>query len=147
MLLTSCSSIKETNQVHESIPSVVISIWDSSFQNSIFRDSVLWIHSGGLAEVDTPKVVKSSTPISLQLLERGPNPFSPPSNILFRVNKIDTVEINITTTDSLSASTNVLLPQGDYRLFMNDLRIKSGVYFFKIVGRDTLIQKKMIYLR
>jgi hypothetical protein len=147
VLAISCSSTKEISQGSVTISKVVISILDSSFKNVLFRDTVDWHHYPCTQEIDSPLVVKQMHPVSIQLLQEGPNPFSPPSNIWFRVNVSDTIGIKIITTDSLLASTSVVLPQGEFRLLMNDLRGRSGLYFFRVSGRDTVIQKKMIYLR
>ena len=96
-------------------------------------------------------VQQSQIPISFELFQNYPNPFNPETIIRFNVNNSEKINISVYTINGalIKELLNSYMNPGEYSvkwngLDMNNKKVSSGVYLYKMVAGDNISSLKMI---
>lgn len=143
LLFVACSSTSQDRQTHnpDKDKFIIRDQLDSTKIIAAIRPSgYLWNKEGYLADVRRP-IHETDTTEKLY-----PNPFSPPTQICFKINKSDSVKFYICNTDESSCIKieDALLDSGIYCLGFQKLEV-SGILVLKLQTTDTILTKKIIY--
>ena len=110
-----------------------------------------------LADYKTGTLIKQTgvkkeselTPENFALYQNYPNPFNPTTNIKFDVAKAGVYRLNIYNILGQKVATllNKKLTPGSYRVTFNAANLPSGVYIYRLEGKNIAITKKMLLLK
>lgn len=105
--------------------------------------------SGGSSTITGVEEQKSDMPASYKLSQNYPNPFNPTTNFQFQIPTAGVVTIKV--YDILGREVAVLLndvkPAGTYTLTWNASHVSSGVYFYRLQSKNTMLNRKMLILK
>lgn len=86
---------------------------------------------------------------NFSLMQNYPNPFNPTTKIEFSISKAGLFSLKV--YDILGQEINTLVEKhfesGKYSVNFNAGELTSGIYFYKLVGENTNITKKMLLMR
>lgn len=83
------------------------------------------------------------------LYQNYPNPFNSQTIIEFEINKNEFVSLEVYNLigQKICTLVNEILQQGKYSVRFGNANLPSGIYFYRIKTKDSMLQKKMILLR
>jgi hypothetical protein len=145
LLFVACSSTSQDGQTNnpDKDKYIISDQFDSTKIIAAIKPSGYpWNKEGYLTDVTRPIHQVDTT-------ERlYPNPFSPPTQIQFKITKTDSVKFYICNTDESSCIKieDAILDSGIYRLGFQKLEV-SGMLVLKLQTTDTILTKKIIYIQ
>jgi hypothetical protein len=90
----------------------------------------------------------NSLPLEIQLQQNYPNPFNPKTNIQYKLNKMNDIELSIYNT--LGQKVAILVSErqlaGDYSVEWNAAGFSSGIYYYRLSSTSGLVQTKKLVL-
>lgn len=116
------------------------------------EDPDLWAYDSVLTAIDDK--VAGTVPFKFELYANYPNPFNPSTTIEFTIPKLQNVELAV--YDVLGNRVKTLfsrkLSEGKYDLDWDSTnevgkRVASGLYFYRLIGENSVKTRKMILLR
>ena len=120
-----------------------------SFDTSDIEQITFW-DSTGTGE----DFIEFLSKVPIQFLKNFPNPFNPVTNIQFELNQNGHVKVEIFNVKGQKVKTilNEDLEQGKHSLLwkgtdVNDRKVASGVYFYKVSCNEKEKIKKMIMIK
>lgn len=95
------------------------------------------------------KQISSEIPSEFKLYQNYPNPFNPSTSIRYQVENIK--HIKLVVYDVLGKEIAVLVNErqspGIYEVSFDAGSLSSGVYYYKLIGEDFIVTKKMVLLK
>ncbi|MGB9697363.1 MAG: T9SS type A sorting domain-containing protein [Ignavibacteria bacterium] len=93
--------------------------------------------------------IGNKLPSSFALRQNYPNPFNPITNIEFDIPKSSSVRL--TVYDIRGREVSVLLNEklnaGSYRVMFDGSNLSSGIYFYRLTGKDYTKVMKMVLIK
>jgi hypothetical protein len=88
-------------------------------------------------------------PVSFNLEQNFPNPFNPTTNINFSIPKQGQVKLAIYNLigQKVAALVNEVLNAGRHQVTFNAASLPSGVYFYRLQAGNSVMIKKMLFLK
>jgi hypothetical protein len=122
--------------------------WHNS--NNSWTDASLW-GTASLGPLVTSGVSKNNPTVvtDYQLQQNYPNPFNPSTQITYSVPKNERVKLSVYNLlgSEVAVLVNRTMAAGSYTVPFSAQNLTSGVYFYKLEAGNTLLVKKMMFLK
>ena len=92
---------------------------------------------------------EDNTNDSITITEKYPNPFSPPTNYIFKIEEPDSLKISFWDRDGniISNLFNGVLTAGNYQIKFKEMHINSDMYFILMDNGKKKWTKKIIFVK
>ncbi len=90
-----------------------------------------------------------TTPTGFSLSQNYPNPFNPSTKIRFSIPESGNYRLIVYNNigQEISILTNGFLSPGVHEATFNATGLSSGVYFYRLIGKNTVLSKKMLLVK
>jgi Zn-dependent metalloprotease len=109
----------------------------------------LWIRQGQRPQTAVTAREVENIPADYQLMQNHPNPFNNSTTIEYSLPRSGFVNLSIYNT--LGQLVNVLVEEqkepGKHRIQLDAASMASGVYFYRLVTSNAMLQKKLLLIR
>jgi hypothetical protein len=108
-------------------------------------DGTIFIKKEGITDVENNEAI----PTEFELAQNYPNPFNPSTKIEFSIPKAGLYAIRVYNIlgQEVAIIANQDFAPGKYTFNFDASNLSSGIYFYKLVGENVNITKKMMLLK
>ncbi|MCK5087289.1 MAG: T9SS type A sorting domain-containing protein, partial [Melioribacteraceae bacterium] len=137
------TTITVFNDVQDQIFDLILNIKP----NSLTFDPNNWILKdiNGITNVDD----KDGMPFDYELSQNYPNPFNPSTNIIYTLQNKEHILLKV--YDALGVEVKTLINNveqaGTHKVEFNASLLPSGVYYYQLSTRRSMLTRKMLYLK
>ena len=103
--------------------------------------------NGGISFIQNGEIKQSSE--SNVLNQNYPNPFNPQTTISFVLGSSQHIELKIFDImgNELTTLVNGFKEEGEHKIIYDASALSSGIYFYRVVGENFSITKKLMLLK